>query len=880
MASIRDISIRTKIVAIITSISAITVLLTLFFSISNQVYTHKKDLTNELTQEVSLLADYCVMPIEYNYPDRLEELLLNARKNESVIFIAVSDTVGDIISSQPKDSIPDLLFLQLNVEGKGFNSELFQINHVIKHNEKSYGYISILYNTGLNKKILKNALGGGIAFITITLLSFLLAMHFQKYISKPVLDLAQVASKVSRDKDYTIRIPGKSSDEVGVLYEKFNEMLGTINEQYKFQEKATAALAHSEEKFRNIFNYSLDGILLTANDGIIQEASDMACKIFMLPRDKVVGESMLNIMPQSYSNQRKDAIKVLATEGKITFFSKYKTPEGQDIFLEFTSTLIDYEGIELNLSFIRDITGRIRSEEALRESEARYRKLIDNIPSAIILHRNNKILIVNNAVKSILGAVTKNEFHGTSILDYIHLSHINLIEDHFKEVKENDEVSSAMEVIMNRVDSKKIVVEIISIPLIVDRKPTILTVFNDITERKKIEKELIVAKNKAEESDKLKSAFLANMSHEIRTPMNGIIGFTDLLGKDNIKPEDIKRYVKIIQSSADRLLNIINDIIDISKIESGAINVSYAEFNLTDLLKEQQMFFQPTVESKGIKLIFDLKTDKEIVINSDEVKINQVISNLISNALKFTREGSIKVIAGIDEEDKIVKVSVEDTGIGIPKDQLKKIFERFRQVKNFSQDFNEGTGLGLSISKGFIEALGGNITVNSVVGKGTRFQFTLPLARIGKILKEVEMPVMDLPLKPKKIDYSGKTILVVEDEINNFKYLKEIIEPTHAEIIWADNGLVAVQKVIEENRIDLVLMDIKLPLIDGYTATRKIKNIRYDLPVIIQTAFALEGDKRKTMNIGCDDYIAKPIKGDDLLTMINKYFMKKEKAEK
>ncbi len=880
MIGIKNISIKIKIVAIITSISAITVLLSLFFSISNQVYSLKKDLSNELSHELSFLADNCEMPIEYNYPDRLEDLLINASKNEKVIFIAVCDTLGKVISSIPSDTVPELIYSRLNSEAKGFDKMFFHMNKAIQRNGRVYGYISVVYNTGLKKKILNSVFWGGIGFLVITLLSFLLAMHFQRYISKPIIDLARVASEVSKKQDYSIRIPKKSNDEVGVLYDNFNEMLNTINTQHEYQIKATAALVHSEEKFRNIFNNSLDGILLTTRDGVIQEASIIACEIFKLPRNKLVGQSMLNVMPGSYRRQRKDVLKVLDNDGKITFFSKYKTPDEQEIFLEFTSSLIDYEGLKLYLSFLRNITGRIRSEEALRESEARYRKLIDTVPSAIILHSDNKILFVNNAVKTILGAISKNEFCGTSILDYIHPSHINQVKSQFKEVKKNDDVSSALEVFMKKIDSTKIVAEITSISLIVDRKPAILTVFDDITQRKKIEKELIVAKNKAEESDKLKSAFLANMSHEIRTPMNGIVGFSELLGKDRIKSAEIKRYVKIIQTSADRLLNIINDIIDISRIESGAINVSYSEFNLTDTLKELQMFFQPTIESKGIKLIFDIKSEREIIVTSDKVKINQVISNLISNAIKFTHEGSIKITVKVSKEERKVKVSVEDTGIGIPKDQLEKIFERFRQVKNFSQDFNEGTGLGLTISKGFIEALGGTISVSSTVGKGTRFQFALPLTKIEDELQEVEMPVMDLSVESKYLDYRSKTILIVEDEVDNFKYLKEIIGPTNAEIIWAENGLVAVQKVIEESYIDLVLMDIKLPIMDGYTATRKIKNIRYDLPVIVQTAFALEGDKQKSMNIGCDDYITKPIKGNDLLALLNSYLFNMGKVKK
>jgi PAS domain S-box-containing protein len=875
MLDFKKLSIKAKIVLIITGVSTVTVFFTLLFDEIHQVSREKKDLQKELVDKMKIIGNYCVMPIEFGFPERIKGVLEENMNNENYLFINVSDNLGKNIVTMNRNHVSKLLAPINKVPYLEFRQNLLQINMVIVHNNKSYGTLAILYYTGLTRKIINTIFLGLVIFFVIVLLSFLLAIHFQKYISRPILNLAKVASEVSKHKNYSVRLLRNSDDEIGILYDNFNQMLKMLNEQQIAQENTTSALMHSEEKFRNIFNYSMDGIMLTTTEGIIQEVNHMVCKLLGRSRQGLIGASILDIMPENFGKKRIDQQKVLRSEGKFTFFTKYCTPDNRLLFLEYSTKITQYEGNESYISFIRDISVRIKNEEALRESEARYRKLIDNIPSATILHHNGNILFVNNTVKTLLGGTSKQEFSGKKITEFIHSDYIDLLESQFDDVKKTDEVSASIEAKLKRVDRKRIFAEVVSIPLVVSKVEAILTVFSDITERKKIEKELIIAKEKAEESDRLKSAFLANMSHEIRTPMNGIIGFADLLNKDSLHPSDIRRYVKIIKASADRLLTIINDIIDISKIESGAINLVLSEFNLNDLLTGIQQFYAPGVRRKGIDFLLEIDEQKQIILKSDWGKINQIISNLISNSSKFTRKGFIKLSTILYESKGIVEVIVEDTGVGIPEEQQEKIFERFRQVKDFGHEFNEGTGLGLSISKGFVEALGGEISVNSKETRGIRFKFTLPVMQV--VQKEDEIPANEiLSNEPvEELNYASKTILIVEDETNNYKLLQEVLKPTKARILWAQNGLMAVQDVIENKHIDLVLMDVKLPLMDGYTATSKIKAIRDDLPVIIQTAYGLEGDKKKSLSTGCDDYIAKPIVKEELLSILNRFLTTK-----
>ncbi|MBN1116319.1 MAG: PAS domain S-box protein [Bacteroidales bacterium] len=868
MVNFKNISIKVKIISIVTGIAAIAVFFSLFFTTINQVSVVKSEIVDDLQKEMILIGDYCVMPIEFNYPERVDKILSEYMDDKEFLVLTVYDNEDHIISELRNDSLYQKTLQPNSKSTKTFYANIVEIIEPIRYDHKDYGSIHLVYYTGLRTYIIKKIGVALLLFFIILCVSFFLALYFQKYISQPIQDLATLASQVSKNRDYSLRIVKHSNDEVGTLVENFNNMLTTIGMQQKENEEAAIAVAESEEKFRNIFNFSLDGILVVRKEGEILEASKTACLILGYNRDDLIGSSILTIMPEGYFKQRSEAMKILNAEGKYTFFSKYITHKGAEIFLEFSSKFINYEGTEVILTFLRNITDRIKNEEDLRESEERYKRLVEHLPSAIILHHKGKIMYINNSVKQLLGGRFVNEFLNKDFISFISEADRPRLLSQIEQAEELNLPSESIEIKMIKTDNQRILAEMVSIPLVVNRRRVILSVFNDITERKRIEKELIVAKNQAEESDRLKSAFLANMSHEIRTPMNGIIGFTDLLESDRLTDKDKKRYINIIKASADRLLSIINDIIDISKIESGAINISLAEFELKKLVNDLYQFFIPQMSGKKLGFTLEVDTEDDIILNSDKGKINQVITNLLSNAYKFTNEGSIKIKVLTDEISETVSVTVEDTGIGIPENQLNMVFERFRQAEHFASEFHEGTGLGLSISKGFIEALGGRISVNSQENIGTKFTIILPFERLESVSASNPESKTDIT---EVDDYSSKTILIVEDEQYNYEYLVEALKPTKVNTLWAVNGLEALQKVVENKKIDLVLMDIKLPIMDGYTATEKIKEHKKELPVVIQTAYGLEDDRQKSLSIGGDDYISKPIVKDDLYQILKRF---------
>jgi len=383
-------------------------------------------------------------------------------------------------------------------------------------------------------------------------------------------------------------------------------------------------------------------------------------------------------------------------------------------------------------------------------------------------------------------------------------------------------------------------------------------------------KELVKAKEHAEESDRLKTAFLANMSHEIRTPMNGILGFASLLKEPDLNGETQQEYIKIIEKSGDRMLNIINDIIDISKIEANLIEVDIRESNLNEKMEFIYNFFKPQVEEKGMRfLLKSTLLSKEANIRTDSEKVYSILTNLVKNAIKYSKEGTIEL--GYIKKDKTLEFYVKDTGIGIPKERQEAIFERFVQADITDKMARQGAGLGLSISKAYVELLGGKIWVESEEGVGSTFYFTLPYnpePGEKRFPGEIDLSRDDMAqIKQLKI-------IIAEDDEASEKLISITVNKFSREVISARTGSEAVEICRTNPDADLILMDIQMPEMDGYEATRQIRQFNRDIVIIAQTAFGLTGDREKAIEAGCNDYIRKPVSKDELLSIIRRNFNK------
>ncbi len=396
-----------------------------------------------------------------------------------------------------------------------------------------------------------------------------------------------------------------------------------------------------------------------------------------------------------------------------------------------------------------------------------------------------------------------------------------------------------------------------------DQITNYVVVGEDVTYEKSMRLELIAAKEKAEENDNLKTAFLNNLSHEVRTPLNAIVGFSEFLTDETITADKRAIYAKTILKSSTQLLNLMENIINMAIIESGQVKFNKAQVSINQLLNDVYNQISVTTSKKSIKLRVNSmisKVNDEVII--DQTKVVQILFNLLGNAFKFTEKGLIQF--GCQIEGSQLVFHVDDTGVGFPEEKRELLFEKFRQGKNSITGLSDGMGLGLSISKSYIDLMGGSIKLDSTPQKGTRIEFAVPYD-----------PVITLQSHPtdNSMDAfkSNTTLLVVDDVEINHVIIVEMLEDLNLKIYYARNGVEAIQMVKDHPEINLILMDVKMPVMDGYKATMEIKKIKPELPIIAQTAYALTGDKEKALDAGCDDYLSKPLKREDLIQKLRKY---------
>jgi len=518
------------------------------------------------------------------------------------------------------------------------------------------------------------------------------------------------------------------------------------------------------------------------------------------------------------------------------------------------------------------------TNQQLRESERKFHELFEKSGDPILILENRRFVDCNSATIKLLNYNSKREFLNT------HPSEISPIyqpDGRLSYEKAEEMIDKALEKRTHRFewehlksDGEIIPVEVLLTAISSEKgKEIIHTVWRDITERKTAEKKIVDALEKAQESDRLKTAFLANMSHEIRTPMNGIIGFTNLLDDPDLTNTDRQKYTAIINKSSDRLLSTINDLIDISKIEAGQMKVSITEIAINKLLDELYGFFKPEATLKGLSLV-SLPTlpDNEAIVLSDDAKLHGILTNLIKNAIKFTKKGGITF--GYYLKDDFIEFFVEDTGIGVPENRRQAIFNRFEQADIEDTRAFEGSGLGLTISKAYVEMLGGKIWLSSEEGKGSSFMFTIPCNT--KTGRKVESAAKVIEKLRKEMVINNRELLIVEDEETSSLFLETILKNRFRKITSVKTGREAIEVCRSNPQIDIVLMDLKMPEMSGYETTREIRKFNKEVVIIAQTAFALAGDREKAIEAGCDDYIPKPIDKQLLLEMINNHLEKKE----
>ena len=518
-----------------------------------------------------------------------------------------------------------------------------------------------------------------------------------------------------------------------------------------------------------------------------------------------------------------------------------------------------------------DITEQKSLQQKIIDSEAYYRTLVSIAPDGVLVtDLEGKVTFHSKNIFQIFEAPEDIDIIGESVFSWAAPEDLDKAVLHFKAVLAGERLPQIIAYKCLKYDKTEFWIELSSSPLLEKSgKPKgLMLVCRDISDRKEAEEKLISALNKAEESDKLKTALLRNISHEIRTPMNAILGFSTLLGEPGISNEIMISYIETIQGSSNQLLSIINDLVDISTIEAHITKKNINELNLNETVLSIYNQYKVRTTQKNIKLDFTTGLSNERAnIKTDRTKLIQVISNLLNNAIKFTEKGQITF--GYTIENQLIRFHTSDTGIGISNEYQSRIFDPFFQVESELSRKFEGTGLGLSICKAYTELLGGTIWVTSEMGKGSSFYFTIPFEPV----ESSNLMAQIILNNQKSVFPKSLTILIAEDDENNFKFISSLLSGLKVKTIWAKNGIEAVVKCQEQKNIDLVFMDLKMPGMDGYEATRQIKSFLPDLTIIAQSAYVK--DREKAFEYGCTDFISKPFTKQEIISIIRNNIKKK-----
>nr|WP_320023123.1 PAS domain S-box protein [uncultured Draconibacterium sp.] len=620
---------------------------------------------------------------------------------------------------------------------------------------------------------------------------------------------------------------------IGVALNKFNDGTAT----------------YMNKKFTEIYGWP---------ESVLSDVSNFFLHIYPDKdyRERIVAQIMKDINSGNPEQMHWENIKITQQNGQQRIIDTVNIPLIEQNIM--VATVMD---MTKQYNYSKEL---IKAKEKAENSEIRFKAISEQAMDGIALtDLEANYVFVNKSFCRMMG-YTEQELLKMKVFE---LRAPDAEGDFFRRFREGKNMRNSTRTKLVRKDKSILYVDLNGSFLNVGSKQYILGIHRDVTELVTRENELIKAKEKAEESDRLKSAFLANMSHEIRTPMNGILGFASLLRSPNLNNAEQDKYINIIEASGARMLNTINDIIDISKIESGQVELSESEIDLNLVLCELFDFFLPETQKKNIELSFiNRSLEKQFTIKTDKYKLNSILTNLIKNAIKYTHNGKIDFgyIQHENNDKSELEFFVTDTGIGIPANRQKAIFERFVQADIEDKQAYEGSGLGLAITKAYVEMLGGSIGVESKVGKGSKFYFTLPYSTTQQKQqeKQTSTDMRDNLARSLKI-------LIVEDDEFSITYLKIALKDFSENMLVAQTGIEAVEICKNNPDIDLILMDMKMPKMDGFEATRAIREFNKKVFIVAQTAYAQVGDRKEVLEAGCNAYLTKPINKKELLKIIS-----------
>jgi PAS domain S-box-containing protein len=900
-------SIRKKLILIILSASIISIISGLAIYLVFDMISIKKEIKKNAELNAALVGQYSIVPLVFDYKDEATDVLAKLSSVPSVIDACIFNAKGDVFASYHKMPEDQFVFPDPKERNPGFSKGHLNVYQDISYDGNDYGTLYLrLTDSAIREKFMNNILIM-IALILILIVPvYFIANRLQKLISEPILNLANLTATISQNQDFTVQLKQPGNDEVGILYQQFNNFLSQILKRQKERDEAEKEIALLAQVVKNINEF----VSITDLEDNIIFVNHAWLKTFGYSEDEVFGkkiriivssnnppELIAEILPATLKggwngeiiNIRKDG-----TEFPVMLFTTiiYNNNKEPIALAGISSDITERKKIEKELIKHHDHLEELVTERTneLQRYMNETSDLYENAPCGYhSLNEKGLFVRINNTELKWFGYEREEVINKMGTADMLTPESQKFFKTVFSEFLKKGEINN-LEFEYVRKDGTTFFGSL-NATSILDQEGKYLrsrsTLF-DITERKSIEVALGKAMVDAENANRTKSEFLANMSHEIRTPMNAVLGYTELLSS-LMTDQTQKNYIESIKSSGRSLLTLINDILDLSKIEAGKFELEYDYVDSNFFFTEFERIFALKASEKGIKFIVEIQSGTPAGIYIDEPRLRQIIFNLIGNAIKFTSQGYVKLIVHTDnmqvvnynleksEEFLDLCIDVEDTGIGISKEIMEEIFDPFIQARD--QKNIGGTGLGLAITRRLTHLMKGTISLKSELGKGSTFSVKIPEISFKREFVNTKITVQ---IDPSEIIFESATILVVDDVEHNRNFIRDTLRNTNLTVIDADEGFKALElakKIIPQ----LIISDIRMPNMDGFELLNRLKSDEKlkDIPVLAYSASVLKDQKERIHQSKFVGLLTKPVNITELyFELMNNLMYKQTRKEK
>jgi PAS domain S-box-containing protein len=889
MLHFRDIPIRLKLQAIIlvTCTVSLFIAVAVFAVYDREAFVRSK--VAELRTMAEIVGSNSTAALSFGDSASARELLSALKANKHLVHACIYDKTGRVFAVYARaENGPKFTPPTPENDGRLIRTSHLAIFHEVRLDGERLGAVYLETDLAeLNDRLLRFLGIAALVLLTSLAAAFVLGSKLQRIISDPILSLSKTALAVSLSKNYSLRGEKTADDEIGFLFDRFNNMLDAIQQRdlelQQIQNELEKRVEERTAYLNSLIENSPLAIAVLDLQGRIQLSNPALESLFGYTRDELIGHRMDELIIPAELRVEAMGVADRNREGAtIQLQTRRRRKDGVLVDVELNGVPLRVgNDIAGSLRLYQDITDRLRAERELRESEALLEGVVTSIDELVFEFDANGVYRNIWTTNEALLVRPKQELIGRNAAEILGDAFMKPLLECFRRVLDTGKGES-LEYSLDLPSGTEWFLARVNAIRAAGGCSTVCLTARCITDRKKAEEDLKRAKEAAEAASRAKSEFLANMSHEIRTPMNGIIGMTELT-LDTELSADQREYLTTVKQSADSLLTIVNDILDFSKIEAGKLELDETEFNIREILDETMKPLSFRARQKQLDAGCFVDPAVPEWLRGDPVRLKQIMMNLIGNAIKFTPRGSVQVrVRQSKQSGNPVELhfSVADTGIGIEPKKQALIFEDFTQADSSTTRCYGGTGLGLAITKRLVEKMGGRIWVESELGRGSTFHFTVSFqtgeARSESSARSSAATRDPAPKREPVAQARGVRVLLAEDNAVNRKLATKLLEKEGYQVLVATNGREALE-VIDREPVDLVLMDVQMPDVDGLEATAIIRDREKTststrrLPVIALTAHAMKGDRERCLAAGMDDYLSKPIQTEELRRIVRKH---------